>query len=256
MATSGIPTYTSAPLNSNEEESTKATTAQPEPATSIEAATTAPPLPPNTSATATAPSFSSIPATAQPTAEPGAAPSLPVPTATTSGSANLTATPTSTLPTSSSSLSPPAPQPGAAPTPGAVNQEAVAHQSVPPPPKVGESVASSLPVTATATAGAAAPAPAPFTQSYAYQRPSQAHAVPNSSSFYSSVYQSPGPSSSQALPLHGNSHGGGGASSIFPDEDEPGLMTSAKSWMQSAGTKLAEVEAEVWKRINNAHDGK
>lgn len=101
------------------------------------------------------------------------------------------------------------------------------------------------------------PTPAPFTQSYAYQRSSQAHAIPNStSSPYSSVYQSPGSSSSQALPLHGNSSGGGGASSIFPDDDEPGLMTSAKSWMQSAGTKLAEVEAEVWKRINNAHDGK
>jgi hypothetical protein len=30
-------------------------------------------------------------------------------------------------------------------------------------------------------------------------------------------------------------------------------MGTARSWMQSAGTKLAEVEAEVWKRINDAH---
>lgn len=30
-------------------------------------------------------------------------------------------------------------------------------------------------------------------------------------------------------------------------------MNVAKGWMQSAGEKLAEVEAEVWKRINDAH---
>lgn len=33
-------------------------------------------------------------------------------------------------------------------------------------------------------------------------------------------------------------------------------MSTAKAWMQSAGAKLAEVEAEVWKRINDAHDEK
>jgi hypothetical protein len=55
------------------------------------------------------------------------------------------------------------------------------------------------------------------------------------------------------LPLHYSSGGGGGASSVFPEDDESFLST-AKGWMQSAGSKLAEVEAEVWKRINNAHD--
>lgn len=60
----------------------------------------------------------------------------------------------------------------------------------------------------------------------------------------------------QGLPLHaGGAGGGGGADSIFPDE-EPGFMSTAKAWMQSAGAKLAEVEAEVWKRINDAHDEK
>jgi len=50
----------------------------------------------------------------------------------------------------------------------------------------------------------------------------------------------------------GGSGSGGGARDIFPDEEE-GFMGTARSWMQSAGTKLAEVEAEVWKRINDAH---
>lgn len=33
-------------------------------------------------------------------------------------------------------------------------------------------------------------------------------------------------------------------------------MDTAKAWMASAGAKLAEVEKEVWKRINDAHDEK
>jgi hypothetical protein len=37
-------------------------------------------------------------------------------------------------------------------------------------------------------------------------------------------------------------------------ESGSGFMANAKSWMASAGTKLAEVEAEVWRRINEAHD--
>lgn len=32
-------------------------------------------------------------------------------------------------------------------------------------------------------------------------------------------------------------------------------MDTAKAWMASAGAKLVEVEKEVWKRINDAHDG-
>jgi hypothetical protein len=71
------------------------------------------------------------------------------------------------------------------------------------------------------------------------------------------VYQAPtggGPSGAAGLPLHYSSGGGGGASSIFPEGDEPSFLSTAKGWMQSAGSKLAEVEAEVWKRINSAHD--
>jgi hypothetical protein len=54
------------------------------------------------------------------------------------------------------------------------------------------------------------------------------------------------------LPLHSSSAGGQGVNDTF--DDEPSFMNTAKSWWQSAGTKLAEAEAEVWKRINNAHE--
>lgn len=57
------------------------------------------------------------------------------------------------------------------------------------------------------------------------------------------------------LPLHTGGGRGGGAGGIFGD-DEPGFMTTAKAWMASAGDRLAEVEAQVWKRINDAHEEK
>jgi hypothetical protein len=89
----------------------------------------------------------------------------------------------------------------------------------------------------------------------------QQQAIPNSTSApFASVYQSPDSAGRpQGLPTHyGGSGGGsgGGAGSIFTDEDEPSLFNTAKTWMNTAGNKLAEVEAEVWKRINDAHDEK
>ncbi|OQD75140.1 hypothetical protein PENDEC_c008G00657 [Penicillium decumbens] len=247
----GIPTYTSAPVSSRQEEGTHASTSQPEPA-SIESSTTAASQPANTPAMATAPPYPPIYATAQPgdpPAQPGAAPNLPAPTAGTTQPGNLTATPTTTFPTATSTQSPPPPQPGTVPqtSPPAV------HSPVPPPPKAGEAKTPSQPP---------APAPAPasqhptpfFKQSYSYQ-PSHP-SIPNStSSPYSSVHQThAGASSSRSsgLPLHSDSGGGGGANDIF--QDEPSFMSTAKSWIQSAGAKLADVEAEVWKRINNAHE--
>lgn len=38
------------------------------------------------------------------------------------------------------------------------------------------------------------------------------------------------------------------------DGEEDGIYNTAKSWLQAAGSKLAEAEAAVWKRINDAHD--
>ncbi|KAJ5746434.1 hypothetical protein N7520_011616 [Penicillium odoratum] len=243
--TSGIPTYNSAPLNSNKKEETTAANPQPEPATAIESSITTAPQPATTSATATAtaPSYSPVYATAHEPPQPAAVASLPTPTAAPQ-LGNLTATPTTKI-ASTTSQSPPAPQPGALPTPTGTTSTG---PSVPPPPKAGEMVSP--------------PAPQPgatqtFTNSYAYQRhPSGSHgSIPNStSSPYSAVYpeSSMGASRTQGLPTHYGSSSGGGADSIFPD-DEPGLMNTAKGWMQSAGEKLAEVEAEVWKRINDAH---
>lgn len=245
---SGIQTYTSAPVNSNpnsnkEEEPTQATTSHPEPATSIEASTTATTEPPNTSATATAPSNAPVYATAQ-DAQPGAAPSLPLPTAATATAApttNLNQTVITTLPTTATSESPAPPQPGAVPV--ATSPVPQAQSPVPPPPKAGESIPQNPPSQAT---------PAAFTQSYSYHRSPQSSHIPNStSSPYANLYNPPAGGSQPGLPLHGGGSGGG-ASDIFPD-DEESLMGTAKSWMQSAGTKLAEVEAEVWKRINDAH---
>lgn len=82
--------------------------------------------------------------------------------------------------------------------------------------------------------------------------------MPNSTSTpYASVYQSHGSAGRpQGLPTHYGGGGGGGAGSIFADEDEASMFNTAKSWMNSAGNKLAEVEAEVWKRINDAHGEK
>lgn len=58
----------------------------------------------------------------------------------------------------------------------------------------------------------------------------------------------------QNLPLHYGAGSGGGASSIFPEEEEEGFMGAAKGWMRWSGNKLAEVEKGVWKKINDVHD--
>lgn len=253
-APTGIPTYTSAPLNPDQkEEGTSGSTSQTEPATSIEASATDTPQPPNTSATATAPSYAPIYATAQDSslpAQPGAAPSLPAPTgAPVSQTGTLAPTPTSALPTATT-YTPPPPQPGATPVAPATGIPAASTSPVPPPPKAGEPVsAPSIP---------SAPAQSSFTQSYAYQRTPQTHApAPNSTTTpYSSVYPpapTVGSSRPQGLPLYGGNESGGGANNIFGEDEEPGLFNAAKGWMQTAGTKLAEVEAEVWKRINDVH---
>lgn len=73
------------------------------------------------------------------------------------------------------------------------------------------------------------------------------------------MYQTHAGSQTQTLPLHygagaGSGAGsGGGASSIFPEEEE-GFVGTAKWWMRWSGSKLAEVEKGVWKKINDIHD--
>lgn len=55
------------------------------------------------------------------------------------------------------------------------------------------------------------------------------------------------------LPFSGGSGSGGGADSIFPQEEE-GFIGAAKGWMRWGGGKLVEVEKEVWKKINDVHE--
>ncbi|KAL4922705.1 hypothetical protein BDW62DRAFT_196712 [Aspergillus aurantiobrunneus] len=72
--------------------------------------------------------------------------------------------------------------------------------------------------------------------------------LPNSTTTpYTSIYSPPSASAagSASLPFHNTG--------TEPNSEE-GLWGSAKSWLQSTGNKLAEVEAEVWRRINEAHD--
>ncbi|KAL4974429.1 hypothetical protein BDW66DRAFT_87449 [Aspergillus desertorum] len=90
------------------------------------------------------------------------------------------------------------------------------------------------------------------------QQQSQYHGpTPNSTTTpYASVYAPPSASTSTALPLHNATATG---SNIVTCEEERGgeggLWESTKLWLQSAGNRLAQVEAEVWRRINEAHDG-
>ncbi|KAJ5084621.1 hypothetical protein NUU61_009200 [Penicillium alfredii] len=146
----GIPTYASAPLNSNNTDATThGSTSQPGPATATEteaSATATPSQPASTSATATAPSYSPIYTTAQPvdsssaSAQPGAAPSLAAPTATSiaqppqPGTSSNSSYSLSATPTTSTSGSPPAPQPGAQPVPTASLAPAPT-SSIPPTPQ-------------------------------------------------------------------------------------------------------------------------
>lgn len=122
---------------------------------------------------------------------------------------------------------------------------------VPPPPKTGEPV---MPSGFYQPASASAPGPGPGpvfrgsttgVQGYGGYSYSQGQGLgqgygygygqgyPNSTSApYSSVYHE---------------------SSVSDGDAESGFLDVAKGWMQTAGDKLVQVEAEVWRRINDAH---
>ncbi|KAL2826838.1 hypothetical protein BDW59DRAFT_144788, partial [Aspergillus cavernicola] len=103
--------------------------------------------------------------------------------------------------------------------------------------------------------GSYSPGSASQTAQHQFQHPSQQPPYyPNSTTTpYASLYPPP----SNTPPLHNNTNPGsyGGVDSAGLDsEAEAGVWGSAKSWLQSAGNKLADAEAEVWRRINDAHD--
>ncbi|KAF9895402.1 hypothetical protein FE257_000308 [Aspergillus nanangensis] len=210
-------------------------------------------------ATATAPPSSPIYATAQPESQP----SLAAPTGTTIFTPPETSTTTS-MAASSSSTSPPPPQPGARPEPTA---PADPSSIPPPPPKAGEAPIPAqqqqpqYPVPTASVAATQPPQPGSYSYGgYSYPAataPPELHQryqqqVPNSTTApYSSVYSAPG---TGQLPVHYNNGSMGATDMNTGTHEEEGFYGSAKSWLQTAGNKLAEVEAEVWRRINDHHD--
>ncbi|KAH8692873.1 hypothetical protein BGW36DRAFT_385390 [Talaromyces proteolyticus] len=230
-----IRTFNSAPINPNSaadgstSSDTDASQAQ------QDNSTPAPTLTASTTTTA-APSL-------YPPAKPGAA--APAPTAPPSTSSSATTappaggfTPTRTYPAAPQPVSRPLP-PGSAPvTPNKPF-------AVPPPPKSGEKLQP-----------ASYYARQPTTQPTATRTGmGMTPATPNSTSTpYFSTYQPPGTNISN--PTTGAAGRGltynesNGEESIF-GESGANILGTAKSWMASAGTKLAEAEAEVWKIVNS-----
>lgn len=211
-------------------------------------------------ATNTAPSNPPVLATAQ----PASAATMPVPTS--AAPATYTPTPTTATPSSTATrdLSPPAPQPGARPEPIQELQHQQAPQlnlSIPPPPKVGEPpvaqpqynnqyqttpyyqppTATSATTTTTTTGSSTHNNNNPFATSH-----------PRHSYNYNSYTYSPNYAYNAAPGA--STMGTGIRAPGELDEDEDSLYNTAKSWLQAAGTKLAEAEAAVWKKINDAHD--
>lgn len=244
----------------------------------------------STAATSTAPSYSPIYSAAQPTSmsslpvatesltgqhEPQTQPeSLPEPERSTSVyTPSETTNPT---PATTTSSSPPPPQPGAVPIAGVPAQgsgygqtqardqgQNGQEQGIPPPPKAGEVVAQGG-VAEGAPAATADPNINPGIQSptqtcgygYGYaaqqQQYLQYQQTPNSTTTpYNTVYPRH-PSNSYQSPYSIPNN------NIMQDEldtSEKGFLDLAKGWVQTAGEKLVQVEAEVWRRINEAHDG-
>lgn len=183
---------------------------------------------------------------------------------------------TNPTPATTTSSSPPPPQPGAVPIAGVPAQgsgygqtqardqgQNGQEQGIPPPPKAGEVVAQGG-VAEGAPAATADPNINPGIQSptqtcgygYGYaaqqQQYLQYQQTPNSTTTpYNTVYPRH-PSNSYQSPYSIPNN------NIMQDEldtSEKGFLDLAKGWVQTAGEKLVQVEAEVWRRINEAHDG-
>jgi len=237
-----IPLYSGSPINAAKASGVTPKTADPEPSDS------APPTTTSTSST-----NSSYPA-----AQPGAA-SVPAPTGSAQRYIPVQPTPT----TASHSEGPPAPQPGAAPVPP--------KSHVHPPPKAGEMY---QPQQQQSTVPRAQPYPPqmgvpPPTTSYGVPPHSSTSANTASSLAYPVQLQSGeqgGPRRSIEHPpgYHQNAYASemtsdqrraqdahNASSGGFKDDDNSeGIWNSAKKMAQNMGTKIAETEAEVWRRVS------
>ncbi|QKX56556.1 uncharacterized protein TRUGW13939_03661 [Talaromyces rugulosus] len=226
---------------------------------------------PATTTTTTAVSSSTVNSSA---ARPGAS-AVPGPTA-----APVVPSPTKTYPlfetsgdTNTNTNTPAAPQPGARPVPfageAATPTTGKTAYTVPPPPKAGEPVQPAAYYAPKTQQQQTTTTPPRYpTQGGGLQEGGMIGAVPNSTSTpYMSTYQppnaqpitSPSPSRFAGNNTYSNSNntntgplyaGNDGEESLLGESGQK-VYDAAKSWMQSAGTKLAEAEAEVWKMVNS-----
>jgi len=243
---SGIPVYTTSPITTG----SKASGITPQTSSTN-------PNPGAPTATATRSTSSYTPA------QPGAAP-VPGPTASAQRYTPLQPTPT----VKTDSDGPPPPQPGAFPVP--------LNTGIPPPPKIGEKYQSQNP-----------PPPQPAQQPYPPQMSipppntafgaqppaSSTGATTTSSSRYpvaipaveygasrQSLEHPPGyhqntnaselTSDQRRAQGANNSTGLGGTSENVGDIDAESIWNTAKQWASTAGSKISETEAEIWRRIN------
>jgi hypothetical protein len=236
---------------------------------------------PSTTTTTTVSEGTSSSSSSYPAARPGAA-AVPAPTGTPVSQAAYptTPTPTRTYPLLvENAQTPPAPQPGSRPVPYSNSSNSAyasptttgrspgPSSSVPPPPKAGDIVHP-----------AAYYAPRPLNSSAPVEQQLQSHPsplnqpaypTPNSTSTpYLSTYQPPahtpiGKDGLNRTQTPSRYHAGGplDAGSLNDDNSSDSffglqsggqnVLDTARSWMQTAGTKLAEAEAEVWRRVGN-----
>lgn len=243
---SGIPVYSSSPIKASKASGTT-------PKTSI---TNQNSRPTTTSAAANdTPSY--------PPAQPGAVPG-PAPTAVPQHYAPVNPTPT----LRGEFDSPPLPQPGAFPTPP--------RSRIAPPPKVGEkyqppletqskpqpyppqmyipppntTYGSQPPASSTSTSTTASstyPAPVPAAE---YGAPRQSLEHPPG--YHQNAYASEVMSGEQHTQNPNNSFTGLGGSSSGNGVgiDAESIWNTAKQWASTAGSKIQETEADIWRRIN------
>jgi hypothetical protein len=245
---SGIPIYTSSPINAS-----KASGVTPQTATSQEQ-TPRNPIP--ATVTATFPS-------AYPPAQPGAFP-YPGPTAAPNAQVPpLLPTPT----TRGGDEGPPRPQPGVAPTPAS-------RTTMPPPPKSGEKYRPQItgtPVAPPATGQPSQMGIPPPTQHRAQPQGSSTSTTNTASASYPVAI----PSAEFGAPRRSFEHPPNYQQNVFASEltsdqrraqeantsrigaqdtsESVGgmdFLNTAKKWAQHAGERISEAEAEVWRRIN------
>ncbi|KAH8663513.1 hypothetical protein BGZ60DRAFT_432665 [Tricladium varicosporioides] len=258
---SGIPVYTQSPINA----ASKPTAVTPQTAAPISQTQDPSYGPKSTEATTTLTSTSTYPS-----AQPGTS-AFPTPTRSASQRyAPLQPTPT----TQGNNEGPPLPQPGAVPTP-------LSRSNLPPPPKVGEKYQPAaaiqsansipqpyppqmlIPPPMTGTFGGQPPASSTSTSNtpssaYPVQLPSsddgsQRRSLEHPPGYQQNAYASELTSDQRRAQEAANNASGYGfrdSTKMVDGMDSDSVWSTAKRWAQDAGAKIADAEAEVWRKIN------